>query len=211
MLPNRNMEKKKTVIFCFLVTTVTVCVILSYVTQTPQAQNAFALLSVTRNLSAHTSNKSHGEVDNSTKSVTIPIRAPPVGPKLSIEYLEKLRNIGIESTKLHDFKSTYIIDPIIYDNNTVHRQPGNRTYKIISCFNCPIWFTKTSTYFAHNGDFRECPYSECRYDSKGVDQTKADVVLFFPTPSEFPFRPLGQIWAYCSWESPVHYGYPCEY
>lgn len=121
--------------------------------------------------------------------------------KYIMEDAEKPRILKFNSTD--DFKSIYIMEAIKYDNATVHKAHEKRKPKTLSCFNCPDWFSANY--------FKQCPYSECYFDHKGTNLTSADFVFFFPTPRKLPPRPPGQIWAYCSMESPVHYGYPCKY
>lgn len=161
-----------------------------------------------------TTNKSNESVSNTIRaSSTVSTLAnvtKPIGLGVSIEYAEKMRKHGLESIHIHDFKSRYIIDPVMYDKD-IKKVPGKRKTKIISCFNCPGWFIRVGAIFERMRDFRKCPYSECRLDKKGIDKTKADVLLFFPTPKTLPSRPPGQIWTYCSWEAPVHYGVPSPY
>ncbi|XP_005099342.1 glycoprotein 3-alpha-L-fucosyltransferase A [Aplysia californica] len=128
---------------------------------------------------------------------------------------DELRKLGFESTEGHEFKSPFIITPVIYSNLTTPKAAisGNksRSTKTISCFNCLKWFTTTDLNLL-NRDFTRCPYSECKFYSKW--RGSADMVIIFPeSHGVLPksVRRPGQIWTKAFWESPAHYGYPRNY
>lgn len=130
--------------------------------------------------------------------------------KRTDEYTKKLKAMGLEPTSLHSFKSPFVINPTIWDDS-VPKPPGVRKTKIISCYNCPSWFTVAKEDVGYNRDFKKCPYSECVFDTTKQRQNKADLVLFFAVPrppASMPPRPRGQIWALLSYEPPWSFGFP---